>query len=129
MFFEATWNEPDETFDIIVKSGFKRPVLPDQIVHIMELILGAIQSNVGQRLFEGLPKITINETGLELTFRFSGNAEQIAQVESQIGRQELHSHRVNFIFFVFAKVDTIYPLDDSLPTGFRENLNMPSYIR
>lgn len=129
MFFKTTWDDPNETFDLEVKSGFINRLPSNETIHVIKLILDAVQSNVGQRLFEGMSRISISENSLELTFRFSSNAHHIAKVEAQIERQELHNHRVNFVFFVFARVDEVYKLDDSLPIGFQQNLDMPTYIK
>jgi hypothetical protein len=112
-----------------VRSGFSKPILPNQFTDVMSLILDALQSSVGQHLFEGLTQISITESVISLTFRFSSNEDHIAKVEAQIGRRELHSHRANFVLFVFARVDEVYKLDDSLPSGFQQNLDMPTYIK
>lgn len=129
MFFDTRWNDENETFGMEVKAGFAKPIAPNQIIHVMSIILDATHSKVGARLCEGLSMVSIDENGIKLRFYFSSNEEHIARVEAQIGRKELHSHRVNFIFYVFAKVDEIYKLDDSLPPGFQQNLDMPSYIK
>ncbi len=129
MVFETKWDEANERVDTTLRSGFQTPITPTQTVHVMEIILNAIQSTVGQRLFEGLSQISIDEKGLTLTFRFSINKAHIERVEAQIQRKELVYHRGNFMMFVFARVDEVYPLDDTLPSGFQQNLDMPLYIK
>ena len=129
MIFNTSWDDDNETFDFTMRPGFNNPILPSQTTHAVSLVIDAIQSSVGQRLFEGMVQMSISQSHLELTFRFSSNKDHIAKVEQQIGRRELHFHRANFVMFVFACVDQVYKLDDSLPLGFQDNLNMSNYIK
>jgi hypothetical protein len=129
MSFQIIRNENEETFDVIWTAQFVPHISILDTVRVLQLIADTLSGSVAAKLFEGLPAVEITESQITLRFRFSNNPDHIRTVEHAIGRSELAYHRTNFTFYVLAVINQQFKLDDSLPPGFEETLNMPDYIR
>ncbi|GEM_PF-4546044 len=124
--------ESDENNKLVIaksRSGFANPISVIDIAKVAKIIGDVLDGQVAKQLFEGLDHLEITRTSVKLTFLFSVDDKHIAEVEERIGRKELSYHRVNFMMYVYAKVDEQFKLDDTLPMGFQDNLNMPEYIK
>lgn len=73
--------------------------------------------------FEGLSAIRLEETRIEMSFRFSRNATDLAKL-SENERDELPRVRIHFVIHVFAKMDKIHKLGSvPFPENFRQFIN------
>lgn len=128
-FIDFDLNDKENRLTVKSNSGFAVPISILNILKVADIIDEVLNGRVAKQLFEGLTHIEISTTKISMIFMFSIDEQHMLEVEKRIGRKELTSHRLNFIMYVYAKIDEQFKLDDTLPMGFQDNLNMPQYIR
>lgn len=103
----------DAEFESALPS-FKTQVVLREIANVLDM---------GMRLpifFEGLSAIKLEETRIEMSFRFSRKANDLARL-SENERDALPRVRTHFVIHVFAKVDNVHKLGSvPFPEDFRQ---------
>lgn len=118
-------SETEDYFDILVQVGFEKSLEHRDIIRVVQVIGETTISKVATDIFEGLNSLEIDPTSLTICFRYS-----TANVGSNLYQaEELSRLRMQFIFYLCAKIDLQYKLADTpFPPDFREFLSLPDYL-
>lgn len=116
----------DEYFDVLVEVEFAKPLAVGEIVTLAQTIGEILTGRLAQVLFEYLSRLELDERGIKMQFRFYHN-HQLHPDLVKVGDPSML--RMQFIFFVFASIDAIYPLGDvPFPPDFREFIKLSEYV-
>jgi len=125
--FEILDTEANNFFDVVVEVGFQNQLRPSEVIKILQLIIEASSGRITSKLYDGLSFLEINESLLMIQFRVSKETNPPTNVDGITG-EDLSRLRAQFIFYLFAKIDSQYPLADvPFPENFRMFINLPEY--
>src|SRR5262249_52854948 len=123
--FEYQESETEEYVDLSVEVGFQNLLHNDDVPQILKIIAEEMTSQVGRQIAAPLMSISLNELTLKLRFRFFRSS-----VIEGIAGENINNQKLHFIFYLFAKIDSEFRLSDvSLPSFFRQFLELPSYFK
>jgi hypothetical protein len=121
--------DSENYFDVFVAVPFEKSLGTSDITQIVRLVLDLVQKAVDLTLTDGLVALRIEEPRLELQFRYSKVVPTHPKLALLAG-EDLSRLRINFVFYLVAKIDSHYPLKEtSLPSDFRSFLNFPDKLR
>ncbi len=121
--FETIELESGESFDLQIETGFTNPLNVGQITHLIQTIADILATHFAHDLCEGISFLQVTETHLTIRLRY-------ATVESKSAQRLIPSRpKLQFFFFLLAKIDNLYPLSDvPLPEGWQGWLDFPEHI-
>ncbi|NJN98007.1 MAG: hypothetical protein HC875_29975 [Anaerolineales bacterium] len=118
-------SETGDYFDVLVQVGFEKPLEAIDIVQVLQVFLETTTGLIAANLFEGLAYLNIDTTSLTIRFRYSGTSPS----SNPYPGEELPRLKMQFIFYLFAKIDLQYKLADiPFPSDFREFISLPDYL-
>lgn len=119
----------EDFFDVIVEVGFEEFLSIRDTVEVLQILLDVIKSKTAHGLFEGLVHLEINNEILSVRFRFvksDGDSTDSGDEESE----NLSRQKVQFIFYLFAKIDRQHRLGDiPFPPSFRAFEDLTLYLK
>lgn len=114
-------------FDVLVEAGYTTPLHSHDLLGVLHQITTILQTKVAGLLFDALSYVEITENTLSLQFRFYHGKDWEAIFH---GKEDSSTLRMQFIFFLFASIDTQYALSDvPFPSDFRVFLTLPQYLQ
>jgi hypothetical protein len=118
--------DSEEYFDIHVEVGFATPLDAVQTVQALQLILDVFKSEIAQNLFEGISFLQLTQANLSIKFRYA--TIKSANFNSAMTSEDGSRLKAQFTFYLFAKIDAEYPLNDvPFPSNFRAFLSWPEW--
>ena len=118
-------SETEKYFDVLVQVGFEEPLKAIDIIQVLQIIVKMTVSKIAANLFEGLGSLEVNTTSLTVRFRYS----RANLGSNPYPGEELSMLKMQFIFYLFAKIDLQYKLADiPFPPDFRKFISLPDYL-
>lgn len=117
----------EDYFDVLVEVGFEETLTAKETTHALRIILDAAASNLASTLFEGMSYLELTDTNLKIVFRF--HSRDGRPLEANKTEEEMSRLKMQFIFYLFAKIDLQFKLADvPFPPDFRAFLSLPEYL-
>ncbi|MBX3085500.1 MAG: hypothetical protein KF716_27945 [Anaerolineae bacterium] len=126
--FEFIDSDTEESFDILVQVGFEKPLDVNDTLRVLQIILEPVTSKIASVLLEQLISLHIDQTGVTIRFRYATNPTSLLVAHQQTSEYTSRL-KVQFIYYLFARIDAQYTLGDiPFPSSFRGFLTLPDDI-
>lgn len=117
----------DGYFDILIEVGFGETLTAKNMSQVLQVFLDTVANGPVSILFEGISYLELTETNLKIVFRFYGKDDE--SFEANKTQEEISRLKMQFIFYLFAKIDAQFQLVDvPFPPDFRVFLKLPEYL-
>lgn len=115
------------TFDVRISVLFVEELDFEQTARVLFMIADVLRDELGKHLFDGLRALEVYHTYLTIIFTFKNTKDLDSTLFKGFDGSML---RMQFIFYLFAKIDQLYALKDApFPSDFRVYLDLPAILQ
>src|SRR5690242_18932331 len=110
---EVVRNEEEAIANVLAMVNFAHRIQHYEILAVFELLKQITNDRVSKLVFERFAGVDITHYRIRLSFRFSYEDAHVQAKEAIVG-YDVDRHNVNYVHYVFSKIDETFPLDPSL---------------
>jgi hypothetical protein len=116
--------DTDDHFDIITDATFDGSLENSDSIGILSIVANTLSHKGASNLFDQLVSLEVTPESIRIRLRYL-NSEKVNQSSSGQAIEDASRLKVQFIFYLFAKIDQVHKLQDHPFTPrFREFLEL-----